>query len=399
MTRLEAVFGPAGVGKSYYINNLIKEDKCFGIRSATTGIAALNMGTIQGTQEPTTINRVLRYSTVEDLLHKYIKNKTFFVIKHLATRYKNIIIDEAGMLNSATLDLIVKSIENYNNQTQGDFGLLLSGDIAQLPPVEGKPIFEAKCWDQFNIINLTEVKRQDDVEFINALHFIRKGDALEAIDWFTKSITFIDTPNILFRGTTLFSTNNEVNIFNNRRLALLQGKEKVYTASLEGTEDPTWKNIDRVLTLKQGAVVQLLYNDFEYGFANGDLAIVDDLWENSIQISLLRKNRQIHLKPRKLEHFSLNSKGYLNKKPDGVLKLLHVKLAAAQSYHKSQGLTLDKLQVNLKGPGKNFIRTQSGMLYTALSRVRTPQGLVIVGTPQDLIDCCYVNPSYKKWIV
>lgn len=38
------------------------------------------------------------------------------------------------------------------------------------------------------------------------------------------------------------------------------------------------------------------------------------------------------------------------------------------------------------------------MLYTALSRVRNAENLTIVGTPEDLIRCCYVNPQYLKWI-
>jgi ATP-dependent DNA helicase PIF1 len=398
MTRLQAILGQAGTGKSFYLNSLIRQDRTFGLRTATTGIAALNMGTISNTEEPTTINRALRYFTTENLLSNYTKRKVFFPLKIINRKYSNIIIDEISMMNSATLDLIVMSIEHYNKETGKDLGLVICGDIGQLSPVEGSPVFNAKCWDKFDITNLTEVKRQDNKEFVEALGCIRRGEVLEALRWFETNISFVEEPDICFRGATLFSTNNEVNIFNKRRLKLLMGESKVYTSKLEGTSHVTWDNIPTAIELKKGAVIQLLYNDFDYGFANGDLAIVDELWENSIEISLLRKSKHIHLRPRKLAHYTFNTKGYLNSKPEGTLSLLHIKLAAAQTTHKVQGLSLDNVQINLKGAGKNFIKRQTGMLYTALSRVKTPEGLIIVGTPQDLVDCCYLNPSYKKWI-
>lgn len=399
MTRLKAIFGAAGVGKSFYLNSLIEQDLTYARRTATTGMAALSMGSIYGTEEPTTINRALHYSTTESLLSRYIQKKLYWCFKSINNRYKNIAIDEISMMNAATLDLIVKGLKDYNSETKSDLGLIISGDLAQLSPVEGRPIFQAQCWNEFTITNLTEVKRQDNVDFIKALHFIRNGNPAECLDWFRNNIQFLDEPDITFRGSSLFSINSEVDTFNRRRLQLLRGEAKTYTAVLEGTEHPTWKSIPRALKLKEGVVIQLLYNNFDYGFANGDLAIVEEMWENSIYISLLRKNRTFQLKPRKLEHYSLNAKGYLNRKPDGVLRLLHVKLAAASSIHKVQGLTLDSLQVNLKGPGKDFIKRQSGMLYTALSRVRSPEGLTIVGTPEDLIHCCYLDADYKQWII
>jgi intein/homing endonuclease len=334
MTRLEGVLGSGGTGKSFTINNRIKDNVSYGIRTATTGIAALNMGSIYGAEEPTTINKALNYFSVESLLSKYTKGKMLFPLKNINRKYQNIIIDEVSMLNAATLDLIVKSIKDYNKITNNDLGLIVSGDAGQLPPVQGAPFFMAKCWPEFNVTNLTEVKRQENVEFIKALNYIRRGEVLNAVDWFSSNIKFINEPNIYFRGTTLFAINNEVNIFNKRKLKLLQGESKIYNAVVEGEEHITWSNIDRSIELKKGAVIQLLYNDFNYGFANGDLAIIDDMWDKCIYISLLRKNKQICLRPRKIQHFNMTSKGYLEKKPLGTLQLFHIKLAAGQTFHK-----------------------------------------------------------------
>jgi hypothetical protein len=224
------------------------------------------------------------------------------------------------------------------------------------------------------------------------------GKAKEAAAWFADNIEFTSKINDRFRGTTFFSTNNEVDIFNKRCLSKLVGESKSYYAKLEGTANPTWKNIPQRLELKPGCIIQLLYNNFEQGFANGDSAIVNDLWNNAVYISLLRKNKELFLRPRILENYEINSKGYKESKPKGTLKVMHARLAYALTVHKAQGLTLDKVQLDLKSSGSQFLSKQSGMLYTALSRVRNPEGLTIVGTPDDLVKCCYVDPNYLEWI-
>lgn len=399
MTRLQAVLGAAGTGKSWYINNLIQNDLSFGIRTASTGIAALNMGSIAGAAEPTTINSALRYFSVESLLRNYHEKKFIFPLSIIAKRYKNIIIDEISLINAGTLDLIVLCIKEFNKLKNKDLGLLLAGDAGQLKPVQGYPFFMAKCWPEFKVDILTEVKRQDNIEFINALNLIRKGEPQEAIQYFRDNIKFVDQVNPSFRGTTLFPTNDEVDVFNRRYLNNLYGDSKFYYPELTGVKHPTWNEFPARLELKQGCIIQLLYNNLEHGFANGDVAIVNELWDKSIYISLLRKQKELFLRPRTLYHFNINSKGYQETKPAGSFKFLHTRLGMSQTIHKAQGLTLDNLQISLKGNGKIFLSKQSGMLYTALSRVKTPEGLTIVGTPEDLISCCYLDPSYKKYIL
>jgi len=233
---------------------------------------------------------------------------------------------------------------------------------------------------------------------VAALNLLRSGKANEAAEWFAENINFTDKIDDRFRGTTFFSTNNEVDIYNKRCLTRLVGKSKSYYAKLEGDANPAWKNIPQRLELKPGSIIQLLYNNLEYGFANGDSAIVDELWDNAVYISLLRKKKELFLRPRKLEYFGVNNKGYKEAKPKGTLTVMHARLAYALTVHKSQGLTLDAVQLDLKSSGSQWLSKQSGMLYTALSRVRSPEGLTIVGSPKDLVRCCYVNPGYLEWI-
>lgn len=383
---------------SFMINEIIAQDPYYGFRTATTGIAAVNMDGVAGVQNPTTINSALRYFNAEDLLRKYTTGKTLFPLKLIGSKFRNIIIDEISLINGGVLDLIVLAIEEYNAQYKKDLGLLVVGDSAQLPPVEGAPFFEAKSWPRFKVKFLTEIKRQKDIEFITALNQIRKGDIKQAAEWLEANITFTKEVDYRFKGTTFFPTNAEVIKFNRICLQQLKGEAKEYKAVLEGRADPTWKSIPQSLTLKRGCLIQLLYNDFNLGFANGDTAIVNDMWDNSLYITLLRKNKMMYLRPRVLEYFSSTEKGYLKKKPEGKLTLLHVKLSSAVSIHKAQGLTIDNVQLCLNGPGIDFLSRQSGMLYTALSRVKTPEGLTIVGNIDNLINCCYIKPEYLKWI-
>ena len=398
MTRKYAVLGPGGTGKSYMINEMIKEDPYYGYRTATTGIAAVNMDSVVGVQSPTTINSALSYFNAEDLLRKYTTGRTLFPLTFIGSKFRNIIIDEISMMDAGTLDLIVMSVDEYNKRYKKDLGIVVTGDPGQLPPVSGKAFFEAQCWPDFKINFLTEVKRQKDVEFVNALNLIRCGRVKDAADWLVENVNFESELNYRFRGTTFFATNDEVNRYNKTCLQQLRGEEKYYKAVLEGKADPTWKCIPKRLTLKRGAIIQLLYNDFGSGFANGDSAIVNDMWDSSLYITLLRKNKMMYLKPRTIEYFTSTKNGFRRKDPEGKLHLIHARLAYALTIHKAQGLTLDGVQLNLKGASTNFLSKQSGMLYTALSRVRRPNGLTIVGTIDDLIKCCYINPSYLKWV-
>ncbi len=399
MIRLKATLGAGGTGKSYYINQLIKDDPNYGVRTATTGIAAVNMASVPGAQTPTTINSLLGFFNAESLLRNYHQGKVFNQLKLIAKTYKNIIIDEISMMDAGTLDVIVLAVQDFNKKFDKDLGIHIVGDGGQLPPVKGKAFFLAKSWPYFKIDYLTEVKRQTDTGFINALNLVRVGKVKEAAPWFESNINFVDEVDECFNGTTFFSTNSDVDIFNRRCLSRLVGESKFYKAKFEGTkQDPQWKQYPQMIEVKRGAIILLLYNDLSQGFANGDSAIVEDMWDNSIFISLLRRPKSLHLRQRKLEYFTFNRKGYRKAKPDGTLKLLHARLAYALTIHKAQGLTLDSVQISLKGSSSNFLSRQSGMLYTALSRVRDSSGLTIVGSVNDLIRCCYVDPSYLNWI-
>ena len=61
---------------------------------------------------------------------------------------------------------------------------------------------------------------------------------------------------------------------------------------------------------------------------------------------------------------------------------------------KSQGLTLDQVQLDLR----NAFTGEAGMSYVALSRCRTPEGLRIIGTPDLLAKRIKVHPKALGWV-
>jgi ATP-dependent exoDNAse (exonuclease V) alpha subunit len=71
-----------------------------------------------------------------------------------------------------------------------------------------------------------------------------------------------------------------------------------------------------------------------------------------------------------------------------------LRVAYGCTTHKSQGLTLDRVQVNLRD---SFFRTP-GMMYVALSRARTAAGLRIVGNQAGFVERCRIDPKVRPWL-
>lgn len=71
-----------------------------------------------------------------------------------------------------------------------------------------------------------------------------------------------------------------------------------------------------------------------------------------------------------------------------------LRLAYASTVHKSQGLTLDTVQIDFS----NKFFGNASMGYVALSRVRTAEGLRIVGSPRLLESRINISRKVLKWI-
>lgn len=163
-------------------------------------------------------------------------------------------------------------------------------------------------------------------------------------------------------ATQLCSHTNDANIINESRLEKLPGDVKLFEA--QDSDQTYTKQLDTQvlapskLELKIGAQVMLLKNiNVTDGLVNGARGIIEE-FDNGIPLVKFKNNRKYLAKPEK----------WIIKVPLGAIitrKQIPLKLAWAFSIHKSQGLTLDCVEMSLS---KVF---EAGQAYVALSRAQS----------------------------
>lgn len=423
----EFICGCAGTGKTYGIKKAVATDPTYGVLSSTTGISAVNLGAI-------TIHSLLRYSTTEVLKDHFLRGGLTRVMRDLARNYRRIIIDEISMSDGVQLDFWYRAAAEVNSRLpEGEppLGITLVGDFAQLPPVKAKWAFEAECWPEFeqHTTRLDKVWRQDGGKFLDALNHTRSGNGFTARDLLTDAAglgawnTMVDQE---FEGTTILSKNDQVGRFN--AIALDRVKEKKFFVESRrwGKQQPEWGENFRThewgiptrLELKVGAYVMVLANAADFSYVNGDCGWVRE-WnpdEGSVEVELVRRPGETITIPKIIREVSYRDKpdglGEVDKQGEkswnttphyrrdhktwvmGQVEYLPVRLAYSTTVHKSQSLTLDRVQVDFRD---RFVGSP-GMLYVALSRCRTLQGLRLVGHPDVFAQRCVVDEKVRRWL-
>lgn len=425
--------GAAGSGKTFAVKDWAAREPGL-LLCATTGIAAINLG-------GTTINAQLGYFDTKSLQESYT---TGFLSARLGKLYKagvrRLVLDEVSMLDGDQLTYLVKAIEEVNNRgyvlstSQADdggaaeLGLTLVGDFAQLPPVKAPFAFESHEWSRFtepgHTITLTEIRRQADPAFIQALRDARAGRGLAALEFFGPTLQ-TETDDA-FEGPTLLAKNASVDRYNWLRMTRLTGTDVWFPATREGKQRSEWGHPDKPpatwgipprLHLKRGCLVMVLANkrlslstSFEY--VNGDLGELTDVDEaNKLAYVTLQRTgqtvgvtyvrREVLIPLDSARRRELIASGQAEKIADGGkweiagwISYLPLRVAYASTVHKSQGLSLDRVQVNIRDA---FFKSP-GMLYVALSRARSAQGLRLVGSAAAFVERCTTDPRLKAWL-
>ncbi len=398
---LYALLGSAGSGKSFTLKKLMEVPNLIKATS-TTGISAVNLA--GENTSVTTINSALKYFDAESLKRGIIDKSVTENIKKIAKYYSFIAIDEISMMSSTELDLIVYAVSLVNQQLKGrKLGILVVGDIHQLAPVGsfvtdgetksfGKPFFLASSWSSFKCFYLTEIKRQTDKEFLQALSHLKRGEVNECVDWFLENVEFDPYIDREFKGTTLFSLNKSVDEFNLKALAKLNTEARSYKRVVDGKAGALLSSVPEIVDLKIGSLVTILSNNWKKGYANGDLAYVMEFFGDKVKVELLRNQEE-----KIIEYNSIlneNSTG----KTIGTIRYLPLRLASAITTNRSQGLSLDFVQIKLTGDDLTFMSRLHGALYTAISRCKTKEGLRIVGTRASFIKASKFDEVYKQMI-
>jgi hypothetical protein len=439
--------GQAGTGKTYTVRERIADDPGFGILCSTTGISAINLGA-----GVTTINSLLAYFDTESMRERYKEGKltqrlTQRVIKE---GYRNIVVDEASMMPAAQLQILYNALAKVNEQSEAQrrrrrIGLVLTGDFAQLAPVPDKDAasgkaqvtpwaFNADCWGEFDsrTYKLTEVRRQTDAAFLAAINAARRGDGGEAVEGFSAlGVEIGEETADDFDGTTILATNEAVDRYNDIRVMDLPGKVICPPVERWGLQKAEWKKALPNLRagrqdqqgFKVGAYVMILANAYaapgQLEYANGDCG-----WIRGCVVSkkLGRPVFVVELKRGKtVEVPAITRTNAQKERPDasivtipswvrsdkvaapykedkrwvvGGVTYFPLRYAWASTTYKSQGLTLDACQIDLR---PHFLGSPN-QLYVALSRCKTAAGLRLVGSRELFVKRNNVAREVLRWL-
>ncbi|MEK9178106.1 MAG: helix-turn-helix domain-containing protein, partial [Patescibacteria group bacterium] len=169
--------------------------------------------------------------------------------------------------------------------------------------------------------------------------------------------------------TKLYSHNTNVDAENERELAKIQGRIFEYQMDGHGNKKlilglkKSCLAPER-LKLKRGARVMFVKNNYEKGYVNGTLGIVDDCGYENITVRTV--NGQIYTEK---ETWRVEDNG----RSLAEIEQYPLRLAWAITIHKSQGMSLDAAHIDLS---QSF---EKGMGYVALSRLRSLAGLHLLG--------------------
>lgn len=377
------VTGRAGTGKSTLLKALRDAYADRMVVLAPTGLAAINIG-------GQTIHsffgfppRLIQENDIKRSRNGRVMRKLDFLV-----------IDEASMVRSDLMWGIDRAMRVNRGRPREPFGgarVLLFADLHQLPPVvqeqevlahlidtHGSPFFflidALREGSGTSLLELEQIFRQTDDDLIRVLNAVRDGNVSDSdLEFINTCVRPIRT---LAEGepyVILTTTNAAAKRINNRYLEALPERAIRFNATITGDFNTNIEPADPALELKPGAKVMMLRNDPDKRWVNGTIARIARLTDKQVFVDVA--GREYEVEPVAWEHRRYafdQSAEKIVETVAGTFKQFPLRLAWALTIHKAQGLTLDKVYVDL-GRG-TFAH---GQTYVALSRCRTMEGLAL----------------------
>uniref|UniRef100_F7ET02 ATP-dependent DNA helicase PIF1 n=1 Tax=Monodelphis domestica TaxID=13616 RepID=F7ET02_MONDO len=376
--------GSAGTGKSYLLKRILGSLPPKGtVVTASTGVAACHIG-------GTTLHAFAGIGSGKAPLAQCVALAQRPSIRQSWASCQRLVIDEVSMVEASLFDKL-EAVARAIRQQDKPFGgiqLIICGDFLQLPPVtkNNQPpqfCFQAKSWRKCIqlTMELTEVWRQTDPTFISLLQAVRLGRCSDEVTQKLKATARHKVERDGILATRLCTHQDDVALTNERRLQQLPGQVHSYEAV---DSDPTMVRtldsqcpVSHLLQLKLGAQVMLVKNlAVSQGLVNGARGVVVGFEADGRGLPTVKFLCGVTEVVR-TERWTVHG-------PGGQLlsrQQLPLRLAWALSIHKSQGMTLDCVEISL---ARVF---ESGQAYVALSRARSLQGLRVLDFDPNVVRC------------
>lgn len=371
--------GAPGAGKTFTLNEYIEQAKAKDLKVAVTASTGMAASHINGITLHSWSGLGIAEELTPALLKKIVTNG------RIRKRYKEadtLIIDEVSMLHGHRLDMVNQVAKEIRGNTRafGGIQVVMVGDLFQLPPVtKGSTnafdfVHKSQAWAELGpkICYITEQHRQAGEDLLLLLL-----EAMRAGVITPEHRRILEERNIKAPAdvTRLYTHNADVDTLNDRELAKLDGKLHHYAMSSGGDEykvQTLERNVlaPKLLSLKEGAEVMFVANNFQEGYVNGTRGTVTG-FRNNDPVVKLKTGDKIVVEEHDWKIMGENEKG--EEIVEAYVTQYPLRLAWAITVHKSQGMSLDAAEIDL---AKAF---QPGMGYVALSRVRSLDGLYLTG--------------------
>lgn len=394
------VTGKAGTGKSLVLKAAACQRNA--VIVAPTGLAAMNVG-------GSTIHSFFGIKP-GDMTVKPLNMWQEQVVR--AARV--ILFDEISMVRADLLDM-VDAILRSTLRSELPFGgkkVVMFGDPLQIEPVVSTQeerdylgdryrspfFFDSDVYrrlvdnNQLAQVELTQVFRQSDPDFLDALNAIREQDYNRAMLILNRHVN----PQPDLEQVQLVYTNRAAEIVNGAMMNRIEGEEFSFQGTMTGffgRELP----VELEIRLKVGARVMLVANNWEDGYVNGDMGVVSSVRKvdgmDVVSVELDR-GHTVQVKSYRWEKLGYDydrNTRTIETKVLASLQQLPIKLAWAITVHKSQGQSYDATWVALET--KSFAH---GLAYVALSRCRSLEKLTIA-RPLNARDFMF-SPRVVEWM-
>ena len=357
--------GRAGAGKSFvlcnYYNNLSMDEKDATLVVTPTGAASEHM--------------LIPSKTIHSafcLMRNHVySSKDSIIEQRWFKSVKRIIIDEISLVRIDFFEYIIRAIKYIENKYNNRIQIILSGDFGQIGPVVASEekatmhklycdkvyAYESKYWtkEQFDHIVLYQNRRGDvtplNQGFFDLMEKVKFG-SYKALVNAIAMVSHVEDKSAIY----LCTRNELVDYYNNRYIKSFKNR-RTYKAAGRAKGGPK-----EILELAEGMRVMTLKNTKTY--KNGSLGDVVELLDDGIRVKFIKNGKLGRACKVGYEDFvDVNGK---------VMHQLPIAVAGAITVHKSQGMTLDKVNVVLG----NF---PEGALYVALTRCKNIENLHVIG--------------------